>query len=115
MLPENPGLASLAPLKGLTSLESLDIDDTGVSDITPLASLPKVEFLDLQGTHVKSLKPLAKHSTLRVLNLRRTPVKDITPLTSCEAITHVHVPDGVPPAQLEEAKKARPGANWLRY
>jgi Leucine-rich repeat (LRR) protein len=115
MLPENPGLASLAPLKGLTSLESLDIDDTGVSDITPLASLPKVEFLDLQGTQVKSLKPLAKHPTLRVLNLRRTPVKDITPLTSCEAITHVHVPDGVPPAQLEEAKKARPGANWLRY
>jgi hypothetical protein len=115
MLPENPSLASLAPLKGLTGLESLDVDDTAVSDLAPLTGLTKLEFLDLQGTQVKSLKPLAKHPSLRVVNLRRTPIKDISPISANEAITHVHVPEGVPPAQVDEAKKARPAVNWLRY
>jgi hypothetical protein len=112
---ENPGVTTLAPLKGHANLEVLDIDDTSISDLTPLAGAPKLYFVDAQGAPVKDIKTLSTMPALRVVNLRRTQVKELTPLTKCTALKSVHLPEGVPATQIEALKKAHPSASFLSY
>ena len=50
-------VSDLGPLRGMTNLRCLVINDTEVSDLGPLKGLP-LHFLDLRGTPVHDLKPL---------------------------------------------------------
>ena len=49
----------MAPLAGLTNLQSLDLNGTQVSDVAPLAGLTNLQSLDLRGTQVSDVAPLA--------------------------------------------------------
>lgn len=49
--------SDLTPLRGMTHLRGLVINDTEVSDLGPLQGMP-LQFLDLRGTPVRDLTPL---------------------------------------------------------
>src|SRR5450432_705282 len=51
-------IASLEPLRGLTTLRSLDISATKVVNLEPLKRLSALQSLDASGTDVASLEPL---------------------------------------------------------
>ena len=70
----------LTPLKGLTSLETLDLARTQVTDLTPLEGLTNLETLDLSGTQVTDLTPLEGLTNLQKLDLSGTQVTDPTPI-----------------------------------
>ena len=40
-------VTDLAPLAGLTALQTLDVSGTQVTDLTPLAGLPALQTLDV--------------------------------------------------------------------
>jgi Leucine-rich repeat (LRR) protein len=80
------GVSDLAPLAGLTALQTLDLTRTGVSDLTPLASLTALRILDLRGTRVSTLAPLARLTSLQQLYLIGTGVSDLAPLAGLTAM-----------------------------
>jgi Leucine-rich repeat (LRR) protein len=79
-------LVDLAPLAGLTALQSLDLRGTKVADLAPLARLAALQSLDLRGTQVADLAPLAGLTALQVLHLGVTPVADLAPLAGLTAL-----------------------------
>ena len=52
-------MSDLAPLAGLTNLQTLDCHSTQVSDLAPLAGLTNLQTLDCHSTQVSDLAPLA--------------------------------------------------------
>jgi hypothetical protein len=76
----NTQTRDLAPLAELRSLQSLDLMGTQVTDLKPLRGLTNLHTLDLGRTQVSDLSPLAGLTGLRSLNLSETPVKELTPL-----------------------------------
>ncbi len=75
-------LANIAPLAGLTSLQSLNLDSTQVTDLTALAALTSLQSLNLDSTQVTDLTPLAALTNLQSLNLAFTKVTDLTLLAA---------------------------------
>ena len=52
-------MSNVAPLAGLTALQSLDLDGTQVSDVAPLTGLTALQNLFLTGTQVSNVASLA--------------------------------------------------------
>jgi len=75
----NPGLSSLDPLRGMTTLRELDLSDTKVTDLEPLAGL-KLENLSLRNTPVDQISCLPS-MPLQVLDLRGCTIHDLDKLT----------------------------------
>jgi hypothetical protein len=84
-------LTTLEPLKGLTNLSSLDLNDAiGITSLEPLKGLTELRSLDLSyTTAVTSLEPLKGLTNLSLLNLRNAtgitslePLKELTKLSS---------------------------------
>jgi hypothetical protein len=82
---------SLEPLKGLTTLGSLDLHDaTGITSLEPLNGLTNLSLLDLgYATGIRSLEPLKGLTNLSSLDLRYAtgitnlePLKELTKLSS---------------------------------
>jgi Leucine-rich repeat (LRR) protein len=95
----------LAPLAGLTYLQSLSLDGTQVADAAPLASLMKLESLNLSHTQVADAALFAKLANLQTLELWGTQVADVTPLASLAnlrtlKLARTQVADVVPLAAL---------------
>ena len=84
-------LKTLAPLAGLTALQSLSLEGTEVSDLAPLANLSALQGLYLQGTQVSDLKPLAGLSALQTLDLQGTQVSDLAPLAGLSALQELYL------------------------
>jgi internalin A len=61
-------LADLAPLKGLTSLQTLSCSHTQVSDLAPLKGLTSLQTLYCSSTQVSDLAPLKDLPVLKKLN-----------------------------------------------
>ena len=59
------GASDLAPLKGLTALQSLDCSRTQVSDLGPLEGLSALQTIQCSGIRVSDLTPLQGLSVLR--------------------------------------------------
>ncbi|MBX9752531.1 MAG: hypothetical protein K5Q68_23285 [Roseococcus sp.] len=79
---EGTGVQELAPLAGLTSLDTLSLNETGVTELAPLASLTRLEWLSLMQTVVTELAPLAGLTRLGTLWLNHTGVTELAPLAS---------------------------------
>ena len=86
---------SLEPLKGLTTLSSLDLlDAAGITSLEPLKELTNLSSLDLSyATGITSLEPLKGLTNLSSLNLRNAtgitslePLKGLTELSSLTLI-----------------------------
>ncbi len=84
-------VSDLAPLAGLTALQSLYLMGTQVSDLAPLAGLTAMQTLDLTGTQVSDLAPLARLTALQSLYLMGTQVSDLAPLAGLTALRRLHV------------------------
>jgi len=63
----------LAPLKGLTQLQTLSLSNTKVAEVAPLEGLTQLYWLDLSDTQVADLSPLKGLGTLTELHLNDTP------------------------------------------
>lgn len=59
--------ANLDPLKELSKLESLRIQDMSMPDMTPLGNLPKLGTLHFTNAQVKDFSPLASCPALRLV------------------------------------------------
>jgi hypothetical protein len=68
----NAYVADLGPLKGLTALQTLDLDSTHVADLGPLKGLTALQSLDLNSTHVADLGPLKGLTSLKSSASRRS-------------------------------------------
>jgi internalin A len=83
------GLTDLAPLAGLASLQSLYLNScTGLTDLAPLAGLASLQLLDLGGcTGLTDLAPLAGLAGLQWLYLEGcTGLTDLAPLAGLASL-----------------------------
>ena len=87
----NGHLADLAPLAGLTALQSLYVGGTQVSDLAPLAGLTALRSLNVYNTQVSDLAPLAGLTALQSLVLYSTQVNDLAPLAGLTALRSLYV------------------------
>ncbi len=79
-MPPDTQVSDLAPLTGLSALQTLDVWTTKVTDLAPLAGLSALQTLDVSCTRVTDLAPLAGLSALQVLDVSCTKVTDLVPL-----------------------------------
>jgi hypothetical protein len=73
-------VGDLAPIAGLTALQALYLDNTQVGDLAPISGLGTLQRLDLDGTQVGDLAPIAGLTALQTLYLTGTRVSDLAPL-----------------------------------
>jgi Leucine-rich repeat (LRR) protein len=81
--------SDIEPLRGMRSLQWLDIDNTPVSDLSPLAEAHMLETLDLRRTKIVDLSPISSLTRLKRLILADTELLEIAPLRNLEALEHL--------------------------
>ena len=81
----------LAPIAGLTQLESLRASINKVADLRPLEKLTKLDRLDLGRTQVTDLGPLSALGSLTELAVDDTPVRDLSPLAKLEKLQRLSI------------------------
>ena len=84
-------IRDLAPLAGLTEMQTLSLVGAPVTDLSPLAGLTAIHTLSLAGTLVTDLSPLAGLTAMRSLSLHNTQVADLSPLAGLTAIRTLHL------------------------
>jgi len=89
----DPAVTDLAPLRRLTQLKYVFLDNAGVSDLTPLSSLPKLTSIMGSNTKVADLSPLSKMTQLTSLHLNGSDVKDLGPLRALRAMEGLSLVD----------------------
>ena len=89
----NEQLVDLAPLAGLSALQTLNVSGTQVTDLTLLAGHAALQELVLFGTKVSDLAPLAGLPALQTLDVSNTQVTDLAPLASLSALQTLYVYD----------------------
>jgi len=77
----NP-ISDLTPLRSLTGLISLGINETQVSDLSPLSSLTGLKSLSLDGNRISDLSPLRPLTGLVNLWLSNNNISDLSPLSA---------------------------------
>jgi hypothetical protein len=103
-------VADLEPLKGLTALQSLNLTRARVANLAPLTGLTALQSLDLSGTQVVNLEPLKGLTALRSLELAETQVANLAPLKDLTALQWLNL-TGTKVANLEPLK----GLTALQY
>ena len=87
------GITSLrsGDFSGLTTLESLDLEDNAITDIVPLAELTTLTHLYLTGNSISDISAL-KHATALIrLFLPNNSINDISALKGLTTLTHLHL------------------------
>lgn len=79
----------------LTTLRSLDLEDTQVSDLSPLTGLTGLRVLGLARTRVTDLSPLTTLQDLHALWIDRTEVQDLTPVLSLPRLVEAPLDSGL--------------------
>ncbi len=87
----NERLTELAPLAGLSALQSLNVSETQVTDLAPLAGLSALQRLDVSNTQVTDLAPLAGLSALQTLTIWNSRVNDLAPLAGLSALRSLNL------------------------
>jgi Leucine-rich repeat (LRR) protein len=98
---------SLEPLKGLTSLSSLELlDAVGITSVEPLKGLTNLSSLDLSyATGVTSLEPLKGLTNLRYLYLdNATGITSLEPLEGLTNLASLDLRDAIGITSLEPLK-----------
>jgi internalin A len=104
----------LAPLSGLSSLQTLNLSDTSVNDLSPLSGLSSLQTLNLSGTSVSDLAPLSGLSSLQELRLSSPSVSDLTPLSGLSSLKHLFLHrTAVSKANFAALRKALPNTEIL--
>lgn len=74
-------------------LAQLDLSGTKITDIAPLAGLSRLQSLSLRGTHVIDVSPVATLGLLRWLDLSLTEVTDISVLAGLDQLAGFDLSD----------------------
>ena len=82
-------VSDLAPLQGLSALQSLRCAHTPVSDLAPLQGLSALQSLVCSDTQVSDLAPLQGLSALQSLVCWYTQVSDLAPLIGLPSLRQV--------------------------
>jgi Leucine-rich repeat (LRR) protein len=86
------GVKYLKPVGNLTDLVSLSLEGCNrITDFTPLRGMNSLEYLNLSKTRVKDLTPLSGLSMLSHLFIDNTPVRDLAPLAGLKHLEALHV------------------------
>lgn len=88
---DGTAVASLSPLTGLKSLESMTLRKTLVSDITPLSELTSLQVLDLSNTFANDLSPLSGLPSLKRLVCQQNKVSNLAPLSELTSLQDLDV------------------------
>ena len=99
-------LSNLAPIAGLTGLQSLDLDGTQVTDFAPIAGLTGLQSLSLVNTQVTDLAPIASLNRLDVLAIMGTAVTDISPLDHLDHLNIIGAPPPFPSRPRRAPRRA---------
>ena len=85
------GIADLAGMGQLVSLQLLDLAGNEIQDLRPLSTLTQLRMLDLEGNRVRDLSPLASLPHLQSLILNDNEISDVSPLLALPALTNVEL------------------------
>lgn len=96
-LRDNPDITNLLPLSGLTSLEYLNIQNTGAADLSPLSSLTELTQLYIANPDISDLSPLRPLTQLRTLYLDNgslfgSEIVDLSPLADLKNLEVLCIP-----------------------
>lgn len=79
--PSGNTVKDLGPLKNLTKLEVLSLQDTVyIEDLEPISQLTNLRYLILRGNNIKDISPLKDLTKLDTLYLYKNKVEDISAL-----------------------------------
>lgn len=78
---QGSNIKSLEPLRYLTNVKVLVLDNNKISDITPLYDLP-LQHLNLIGNDISSIEGIDKLQTLEELYIGLNLLTDVTPLSN---------------------------------
>ena len=84
-------VSDLAPLAGLTSLSSLNLENNRVSTLTPLAGLKSLGWLWLSRNEITDLTGLEGLSELGVLDLTDNAVSSLEPLSGLVSLYRLYL------------------------
>lgn len=82
---------SLEPLRQMSFLNKLTINNNQIHDLTPLNDKEFLEVLSVSGNPVDNIIPLANSHALKNLNIENTPVSDLTPIASLKNIKVLNI------------------------
>ncbi len=88
---ENGSISDLAPLAGLTSLESLGLQGNAVEDVSALGSLESLVNVDLSRNQISDVSALGSLGSLTVLDLSDNEITDVSALGSLESLTELYL------------------------
>ncbi len=96
-LKDNPQITDLSPLSGLTSLKTLELQNTGASDLSPLSSLTGLTELRIANPDVSDLTPLSSLTELTTLylddgDLFSSAITDLSPLAGLKKLQVLCIP-----------------------
>jgi hypothetical protein len=80
-------ISDLSPLRGLTSLTHLMLNNNNVSDLTPIKGLTNLVYMELNNNDISDLKPLSGLTKLDRLFLNFNKVLDISVVNSLTSLT----------------------------
>ena len=84
-------ITDIPPLKGLTNLKQLYLQNHLISDLTPLADLTNLEELVLFMNKITDLSPLSGLTNLKNLRLSNNEITDLTPLTGLTKLENLNL------------------------
>jgi Leucine-rich repeat (LRR) protein len=87
----NPYVQNIAPVSQLLDLRMLNISGTNVTDLTPIRNLTELVDVDISRTAIEDVTALRYSLNLKHLNLARTNVKDIAVLEKLVSIEKLDV------------------------
>lgn len=82
-LNNNLELTDISPLRSLTKLELVYMDNTAVSDISPLENCKNLKELGIKNTHVNNISVISNFGKLEKLVAGECYISDISPVADC--------------------------------
>lgn len=83
----NNNISDLTPLKGLTKLVYMELNNNAISDLSPLSTLTKLDRLFLNFNKVLDISIVRSLTSLTWLCLEGNPISDITPLKGLSGLS----------------------------
>ena len=80
-----------SPVKDLTQLTDLTLQDLQLTDISFLAGLTEMEDLYLSRNQISDLRPLAGLENLQYLYLNNNQISDLSPLENLKGVTYLNL------------------------
>ena len=104
-----PFFQDASPIERLTSLESLNMENTKIEDLTPLHGMHNLKYLNIKNTKVTDLTPIENLTNLVEINIESTNISNLAPLFNMPYLVTVKAEDSkINSEQVFELKLAQP-------